>query len=240
VIILLYLCHINSQQYYEIREQITIGRTSGDIVCPEDGRMSGKHAQVSVETDGAENSIYVEDLGSKNFTIVNRAEIHPNQKTKIKIYNLLEIGDQQFVVTDTKEVKLNDLNEMIKRHLSRSILKINLEVVHPGPLAAPVEIPPFELLKIKEAQILQLQNDILLVEQGAESELLKLEEAKEKVIVKAKSKKAEMIKVISALQLAVERMKEEMLKVKAEIELKKKKIINLKDLPTDSTEELPE
>jgi hypothetical protein len=69
---------------------------------------------------------------------------------------------------------------------------------------------------------------------------LKLEEAKEKVIVKAKSKKAEMIKVISALQLAVERMKEEMLKVKAEIELKKKKIINLKDLPTDSTEELPE
>ncbi len=202
--------------------------------------MSGKHAQVSVETDGAENSIYVEDLGSKNFTIVNRAEIHPNQKTKIKIYNLLEIGDQQFVVTDTKEVKLNDLNEMIKRHLSRSILKINLEVVHPGPLAAPVEIPPFELLKIKEAQILQLQNDILLVEQGAESELLKLEEAKEKVIVKAKSKKAEMIKVISALQLAVERMKEEMLKVKAEIELKKKKIINLKDLPTDSTEELPE
>ena len=237
---MLYLYHVNNQQYYEITDQLTIGRTSGDIICPEDGRMSGKHAQVSVETLAGETSIYIQDLGSKNFTIVNRAEIRPKKIVKIKLFNFLEVGDQQFIVTDNKETKLIDLNEMISKYVNRSITKIDLEIILPGRVDAPAEVSAFELMQQKEAKILQLQKEMLTLEKSAKNDILKLDEAREKVIINAKAKKAEISKTIEELQLVVDKSKEEMLKVKAEIELKKKKIINLKDLPSDSTEELPE
>jgi pSer/pThr/pTyr-binding forkhead associated (FHA) protein len=244
---LLYLYHVNILTYHEIVDQVTIGRTTGEIICADDGRMSGKHAQVSVEMIDSQQVIYIEDLGSKNRTAVNRTEIPPNQKLKIKMYFMLEIGDQKFVLTDSKTVNMQDMNEMIDRHMKKTLVKLEPDESSPSAPAAtpsiPKELTSFELIQAKEAKILQIHKDVTALELSAKSELMKLDEAKEKVIVNAKAKKAEMSKMMLTLKAEVEASKAQMAKIKMDMEQKKKKIINLKDLPdlpTDSTEELPE
>ena len=105
---------MNQLKYHEIIDQITIGRITGEITCPEDGRMSGKHAQVTLEKVEDENVAYIQDLASKNRTILGRVEIVPNQKIPIKIFCLIEVGDQQLVLTDNTSVNLADINEIVE------------------------------------------------------------------------------------------------------------------------------
>lgn len=201
--------------------------------------MSGKHASFSVESTENESRIFIEDLGSKNHTAINRTEIPPHQKIRIKIYTLIEIGDQRFVITDSNNVNIQNLNEMIDKHMNRAL--IILEDVPPAPEnSIMVEASPFQIMQSKEASIVEIQNDILLLEQTAKKELIRLEEAREELITKAKARKIELTKQMNSLKIEVEEAKIEMAKIKAEMELKKKKIINLKDIPTESTEEFPE
>ena len=237
--LLLYLYHVNDLAYFEIGEEMTIGRTTGEIICAEDGRMSGKHVQLSVELVNNEEQIFIQDLGSKNRTAVNREEIPPNQKRRLKTYSLVETGDQKFVVTDSKDVNIQDLSDMIDKHLKRSLITLEDDATTP-PLPLIEEASPYEIAKKKEANIIQIQKEILQLEQTAKSELIKLEEAKEKLIINAKAKKLELTKQMNTLKSEVDEAKIQMAKIKAELELKKKKIINLKDIPTESTEEFPE
>ena len=240
--VLLYLYHINTLTFYEVVDQITMGRTTGDIVCVDDGRMSGKHAQVTLDATESVPCLYIQDLGSKNFTIINRIEIEPHKKTKLKMFNLIEVGDQRFVVTESKDINLQDLSEMTNKLMSKPILKFAQE--EKISLARPTQsITPYEQVQRQEAQIVELKSEIVSLEQAAKGELIKLEEMKEKIIVKAKAKRQELSIIITTLQCSVDELKAQMAIHKTEIEQKKKKIINLKDMPTDeedSIEDLPE
>lgn len=236
---MLYLYHVNSLTYYELVNEINIGRTSGEIICADDGRMSGKHAQVTIESPDIEPRVFVQDLGSKNHTAVNRTEISPNEKIRLKMYSLIETGDQKFVITDSNNVNIQNLNEMIDKHLKRSLIALEeVPAELPNPLM--VEASPYQIMQTKEASIVEIQNDIVLLEQTAKKELMRLEEAKDELITKAKARKIELTKQMNSLKIEVEEAKTEMAKIKAELELKKKKIINLKDIPVESTEEFPE
>jgi len=230
---------VNQLKYYEIIDQITIGRATGEITCPEDGRMSGKHAQVTLENVADENMAYIQDLASKNRTILGRVEIVPNQKIQLKNFCLIEVGDQQLILTDNNSVNLSDINEMIEKHLRKPIIKLETEELVPK---APVivEVSMFEQIQTTEGRIAQIQSDITSLEQTARSDLKKLDEAKEKIITNAKAKRLELSNIMAVLKIEVDEAKVHLAKMKSEIEQKKKKIINLKDLPTDSTEELPE
>ena len=236
---MLYLYHVNSLAYFDLVDQVTIGRTTGEVICAGDGRMSGKHAEITVETFDDRQVIYIQDLGSKNSTIVNRAEIAPYQKIKIKMYWLLEVGDQKFVVTENKNVNIQDLNEMIDKNLKRSVIKLVSDGSIP-PSLPDSKAAPFELVQKKEALILQILKDLGGLEKSAQNEILKLEEAKEKIILNVVKRKAELSKRLVLLQTEVDEKKVEIAKINAEHELKIKKIINLNDLPSDSTEKLPE
>ena len=230
---------MNQLKYYEIIDQITIGRITGDITCPEDGRMSGKHAQVTLEKVGDENVAYIQDLASKNRTILGRVEIVPNQKIQLKNLCLIEVGDQQLILTDNTSVNLSDINEMIELQLRKPILKLETEELVPKAHAI-VEVSMFEQIQKKEGRIAQIQTEITSLEQTARNDLKKLDEAKEKIITHAKAKRLELSNIMTVLKIEVDEAKVHLAKMKTEIEQKKKKIINLKDLPTDSTEELPE
>lgn len=238
---MLYLYHVNNLRYHEVVDQLTMGRTTGEIICADDGRMSGKHAQVSVETIENQLVLFVEDLGSKNKTIVNRNEIAPHQKIKIKMYCLLEVGDQKFVVTDSNNINVQNLNEMIEKHLRKSVIPLSAQAPPPIPKNPTVskELTAFEKMQLKETKILQLHSEVTTLELNAKSELLRMEEAKEKLINNARAKKAELTKQMTTLKAEVDEAKLEMAKVKAELEQKKKKIINLKDIPSDEDSELP-
>lgn len=239
---MLYLYHVNNLAYFQIGDEINIGRTTGEIICAEDGRMSGKHAQITVERINNESQIYIQDLGSKNHTSVNREEIPPNQRFIINIYSLIEIGDQKFLVTGSNKINIQDLNDLIEKHLKRSLIaleKAEIKEISDSPNSL-IEDFSFEMNQRKEANIMKIQNEILQIEKTAKSELIKLEEAKEKLIKTAKAKKLELTKQMNSLKEEVDEAKLQMAKIKAELELKKKKIINLKDIPSGSTEEFPE
>ena len=230
---------MNELKYYEIADQLTIGRTTGEIICSEDGRMSGQHAQVTLEKVADMRTAYIQDLASKNRTIVSRAEIIPNQKIQLKMFCLIEVGDQQLVLTDNTNMNIQDVSEMIEKHLKKPIIKLETEELAPK---APIilEVNLFEQMQKKEERIAQIQKDITSIEQSARNELQKLEEAKEKIVIFAKAKKLELCNILTVLKIEVNETKVELARMKTEMEQKKKKIINLKDLPTDSTEKLPE
>jgi hypothetical protein len=237
---LLYLYYVNNLAYFEIGEEITIGRTTGEIICADDGRMSGKHAQVTVELINNESLIYIQDLGSKNRTAVNREEIQPNQKQRLKTYALIEIGDQKFVVTESNKVNIQDLSDMIDMHLKRSLITLDDDSTSPPTIPLKEEPSLYEISQKKESDILQIQKVISQLEQTAKSELIKLDEARERIITNAKLKKVDLTKRMNSLKVEVDEAKLQMAKIKAELELKKKKIIHLKDIPSDSTEDFPE
>ena len=230
---------MNQLQYYEIVDQLTIGRTTGEIICSEDGRMSGKHAQVTLDKGGETNAAFIQDLGSKNRTIVGRAEIIPNTKIQLKMFCLIEVGDQQLVLTDNTSINVQDVSEMIEKHLKKPIIKLETEELIPK-VPIVVELSIFEQMQKKEGRIAQIQSDINSIEQSARGELQKLDEAKERIVTKAKAKKQELSNIMTVLKIEVSETKVELERMKTEMEQKKKKIINLKDLPTDSTEKLPE
>ena len=201
--------------------------------------MSGKHAQVSLEKVADENVAYIQDLASKNRTILGRAEIIPNLKIQLKIFCLIEVGDQQLVLTDNTSVNLADINAIIEKHLRKPVIKLEAEELVPkAPII--VEVSIFEQIQTKEGRISQIQTEITSLEQNARNDLKKLDEAKEKIITNAKAKRLELSNIMTVLKIEVDEAKVHLAKAKTEMEQKKKKIINLKDLPTDSTEELPE
>lgn len=241
---MLYLYHVNMFSYQELHSQLTIGRTTGDMVFADDGRMSGKHAHISVEIQENGAHVFIEDLGSKNRTVVNRVEIPANQRIRIKNFALLEIGSQQFILTDNKTLSIQHLNEVMEHHMNKAVVKLEVSdrtktgVRTPEKPAAPVDE-----FSAKESLLLQLQKEMLNIETSAKAEIAKLDEQRERIITAAKTKRAELMTKAQALKTELDEKKAEAQRIRAELEQKKKKIINLKDLPTDadaSTEELPE
>lgn len=226
---MLYLYHVNELKYYDLKESLTIGRMTGDILFPADNRVSSKHAKISVETIDNKRVVYVEDLGSKNRTILNRTEIAPHVKTSIRFFALLEIGDQKFVLCETNNINLQTLGEMIDAQIAKSIIKLSPEQSSPP---APLQQATRTELEEKEASLLDYEKELALVEAKAKSDILKIEETREKIISEAKTKMNELAKNIKKLTMEIQETKAEAEKIRQEVELKKKKVINLKDLDT--------
>ena len=224
---MLYLYHVNELKYYDLKESLTIGRMTGDILFPADNRVSSKHAKISVETIDNKRVVYVEDLGSKNRTILNRTEIAPHVKTSIRFFALLEIGDQKFVLCETNNINLQTLGEMIDAQIAKSIIKLSPEQSSPP---APLQQATRTELEEKEASLLDYEKELALVEAKAKSDILKIEETREKIISEAKTKMNELAKNIKKLTMEIQETKAEAEKIRQEVELKKKKVINLKDL----------
>lgn len=242
---MLYLYHVNTFSYQELHSQLTIGRTTGDLVFGEDSRMSGKHAQISVQQCDNSSQVFIEDLGSKNRTVINRVEIPAGQKIRLKNLALLEIGSQHFILTDSKSISLQHLNEIMEHHMTKAIVKLEVsDRPKTGLHSLEKDKTPVDDIASKEALLLQLLKELSGLEGNAKAELLKLEEQREKIITAARAKKVELSSRTQALKTEIEQQKAEAQRLRAEFEQKKKKIINLKDLPTDndevSTEELPE
>lgn len=209
-----------------------MGRTNGDFTCPEDSRMSGKHALLTVEVNDGQKSVFIEDLGSKNRTAVNRVEIHPQQKIKLKMFTYIEIGAQMFVLTDSKDISIQYINEAVELQQKKQLVKLEDEKTKSAIKILP-QVNPYDEIKAKETSLLELQQEIIAIETNAKAELQKLDETKAKIITEAKEQRSIMSKKAQALKAEIEESKAHLEKVRAELELRKKKIINLKDIPSD-------
>ncbi len=215
-------------RYYELLDSLVIGRNSGDIQFANDAKISGKHALINLDRDESTFKITITDLESKNKTLVNRSEIPPNKKIEIKYLNLIEIGEQQFVISETDNINLVFLNEMIKEQLNRPLSSISSNQKNDS-LKQDNIFSNSSLLADKENEIKILSNEISEIEKKTRLEIAALDNKKELLIKEAKSQISEISKQLKSLQLEVLSIKQEQDRLKADIEQKKKKIINLKD-----------
>ncbi len=215
-------------RYYELLDSLVIGRNSGDIQFPNDVKISGKHALINLDRDESPFKITITDLESKNKTIVNRSEIPPNKNIEVKYLNLIEIGEQQFVISETDNINLLLLNEMIKEQLKRPLNSKSLNQKNDSLKQDNIFSNP-DLITDKENEIKMISNEISEIENNTRLEVKALDNKKEALIKDAKSQILELTKQLKSLQLEVLSIKQEQDRLKADIEQKKKKIINLKD-----------
>jgi pSer/pThr/pTyr-binding forkhead associated (FHA) protein len=221
---------VNSIKYYELTDKLLIGRNSGDIQFPSDSKMSGKHALISLDKESSPFKITIQDLESKNKTILNREEIPPLDLVPLKFFALIEIGEQQFIITETNDINLQLLDEMIQTQLKRplSVKSSNDQNKQEDQIKLDVFKNPNLILQ-REKEIDDLKKEIADIEQNAKLKIAELDQAKEAIIKEAKSELFDLSKKLKSLQLEVSSIKEEQERLKADIEQKKKKIINLKD-----------
>jgi chromosome segregation ATPase len=109
---ILYMYHVNTGNYYIVRDSMTFGRTTGHITFADDSSMSGQHTQIVL--DRANNKVWVEDLNSKNHTIVDRVEIPPHDKVAMKLYSLLEMGQQKFILFDNRNASKDMIEQILE------------------------------------------------------------------------------------------------------------------------------
>jgi hypothetical protein len=221
---------VNSIKYYELTDKLLIGRNTGDIQFPTDSKMSGKHALICLDKESSPLKITIQDLESKNKTILNREELPPLELIQLKFFALIEIGEQQFVITETNEINLQLLDEMIQNQLKRPITVKSSSDQNKQEHQKKMDVfKNPNLISQKEKEIEDLKKEILEIEQNAKTKIAELDEAKEAIIKEAKSELFDLSKKLKSLQLEVTSIKEEQERLKADIEQKKKKIINLKD-----------
>lgn len=223
---MLYLYHVNSFAYHKLDHEMIIGRTTGDLLFANDAAMSGKHAKVTIEN----GAVIVEDLGSKNLTMVNHSQIQSNVPIKIKLYTLIEIGSQQFIVSDTNNISIETLNSVLDLVKSKPVnstekTKTNIEIK-----TIDSSLSLDSQISNKEKMITQTESDLTVYIENANKEMEKLNALKEEIVSGLKLKKDEASKKITVLTLEVENLKAEALRLKTELEIKKKKIINIKDI----------
>lgn len=236
-----YLFHVNTYKYLDLKPGFMIGRTTGDLVIPESS-LSGKHAQFLVESDEDGPGLFIVDLGSKNRTVVNRAEIIPGQKIRIKDNTLVEMGGQSFLVTQDRGMPLQRVNEIIDTFTSKAVIRLEgVKVVQEMKDKIKGEVIKLEDnstnivqdIAQKEALLLKLQHDLSSVDDHTKMEIKKLQEIKVRLVNEGEEKKKSLGENIEKLKKEIEEEKAEIQRIRNEVELKKKKIINLKAVGSD-------
>lgn len=238
---MLYLYHVNTFSYVELKDNFIIGRSTGDLVIPDSG-LSGKHAQLMVDQVDGKRALVVMDLGSKNRTALNRAELIPNQKYPVDSNSYLELGGQAFIITDRKTMSIGEINEIVEHYCSKDTIKLEgVKLVHDlkekmkGEVSRLVDTETCMNQGISEleAQLTKVQTDMSQLSLNLERELKKLDEAKVRLMEQAKAKKEELVKKAAETKLQIEAHKAQIEKIRQDVELKKKKIINLKAVAGD-------
>ena len=109
---ILYFYHVNTGKFHILRDSMIFGRTTGHMTFADDASMSGQHTQVIL--DRANNKVLVEDLNSKNHTTLDRVEIPPHEKVQMKLYSLLEMGHQKFILFDNRNAPKEMIDQILE------------------------------------------------------------------------------------------------------------------------------
>ncbi|HEX8796737.1 MAG TPA: sigma 54-interacting transcriptional regulator [Polyangiaceae bacterium] len=83
----------------EAASDITIGRSAECDVVIDDRSVSRKHARLSLGS-----TVHLEDLGSRNGTIVQQRRIEPGHPTRVGIGWVFEIGDATLLLQRTRDL----------------------------------------------------------------------------------------------------------------------------------------
>jgi hypothetical protein len=94
-----FLVNTRTEQVVQITGTIVIGRKSGDSIYPSDSRMGDRHFKIILQGEDC----LIEDLISKNPTLVNGKVIPGKSPVKLQFGDVIEAGSQKFTLS--KSVK---------------------------------------------------------------------------------------------------------------------------------------
>lgn len=89
--------HAQTDRRIAIVDGMIFGRSQGAQTFPDDGAVSSKHFKLSLSKKG---EVFIEDLNSRNSTMVNGTKLAPGKPQKLKANDVIAIGGQTFTVTD--------------------------------------------------------------------------------------------------------------------------------------------
>jgi hypothetical protein len=89
-----YILDMNSKKETRIHDELTIGREGCGLEFPKDTVISRRHLRIVP----ADDVVMVEDLGSRNNTLVNGKMLRPNVLYKLKSRDVIEFGQQKYQI----------------------------------------------------------------------------------------------------------------------------------------------
>lgn len=87
----LFLMHMETGQRYPLTEsEVVIGRSSGDIIYPEDSNLSHQHCRIFSSPEG----VFIHDLNSQSGTLVDSKRIDSKKAYLLRPGMIIQVGDQ--------------------------------------------------------------------------------------------------------------------------------------------------
>lgn len=94
----LYLYDPESEQIFEVTQNIRVGRSDSNDLAIKDQSISSKHASLILK----EGELFVKDLNSFNSTYINGNECEPEVLYKLKAKDVVQFGDKVFYFNSTE------------------------------------------------------------------------------------------------------------------------------------------
>lgn len=223
-----YLYHINGLNYIEMRDGMSFGRNNGSKTFPDDHKMSGEHCRFKV----AGEEVFVEDLGSKNRTSLDRIQLLPNRPTQMYLMAVLELGEQRFIMTD-HNLTLQEVNEILGSQQGLQVARLEgAKIIQEKNDRLALELEKLqdshqkinaELID-KKFKLTDAKKQIINLAKDAELELKKLDEEKARILNEVVGKEDQLQMMIKSLTNDTATLGVQLEKLREDIELKKKKL----------------
>jgi len=223
-----YLYHVNGLNYIELRDGMTFGRTTATKIFSDDSKMSGEHCRFSVRGD----EVYVEDLNSKNRTIVDRFELIPAKLSQLKLHSILEVGHQRFIMTD-KNLSMMEIDKILSSQQGKQVAKLETaKLVQDIQNKLMKEVDDMlenekkltsQLIE-KKFKLSDAKKSIINLAKDTQEELRKLDEQKTQILNTIVEKEDALQSMIKTLDNDTQVLTNQIQKLQEEIELKKKKV----------------
>lgn len=120
----IYFYDVIGLSYIELVNGMTFGRSKGDVIFAEDTRMSSLHLKIHISGTKEAPLVSVEDLNSKNRTMVDHTEIEPEKPMKLMKNSVVEAGDRKFLLTENKSLDIHKINELLERVENRPMIRL--------------------------------------------------------------------------------------------------------------------
>lgn len=111
-----YLFNNKTEEFHPVEDGFICGR-EGEISFPKDDLMSRRHCQFFIKG----NDIYIQDLSSTNRTIVNSVPIMPLKRRRIQLHDVIEAGEQRFVLTHQNRHEPANLNDIATKKIYKAL-----------------------------------------------------------------------------------------------------------------------
>ena len=99
-----FLMHMETGQRYPLTEgELVVGRNSGDVIYPDDSKLSHQHCRIFTTPQG----LFLHDLKSHNGTFLDNARLDPEKTYLLKPGMVIRLGDQSLKFQEAYVAKRN-------------------------------------------------------------------------------------------------------------------------------------